>query len=353
MCLRVLLVIVVLLRLLAAARPAAGGIARRSGVGRRRPCSIATARCSTRRARTTARAARVCRPTRFPSMSSSATIAAEDQRFWRHPGVDPIAIARAAIRDAQSAEDRTGRIDDHAAGRQAAARPPADRAVRTASQSRGFGAKIREAVVAIRLEHRLSKREILALYLNLAPYGNQIVGVERASHAYFGTSASQLTVAQAAFLAGLPQRPSAFNPHRDWRSALRRHDHVIDRMAAPRPGLRATAAEARAEQLTLSTDAPSFTAPHFVEMVLSDVAATRPARVQTTLDVELQRDVEGIIRSQRADLGSPRREQRRRRRARQSRPANGSRGRDPATTSTASMAARSTVRSRCGSRARR
>src|SRR5262249_41354803 len=143
---------------------------------------------------------------------------------------------------------------------------------------------------------------ILALYLTLAPYGNQIIGVERASHAYFGTSASQLTVAQAAFLAGLPQRPSAFNPRRDWRSALRRHDHVIDRMA--RLGLipPSAAAQARAERLALSVASPTWTAPHFVEMVLADAAATRAVRVQTTIDTELQRDVEGIIRSQRTEL---------------------------------------------------
>ena len=70
-------------------------------------------------------------------------------------------------------------------------------------------------MIALRLEHRFTKREILALYLSLAGYGNQIAGVERASRAYFGTSASMLTPAQAAFLAGLPQRPSRFNP---WRS---------------------------------------------------------------------------------------------------------------------------------------
>ena len=78
--------------------------------------------------------------------------------------------------------------------------------------------KIDEAIVALRLEHRLTKPEILALYLNLAPYGNQITGAERASHAYFGMPASLLTPAQAAFLAALPQRPSRFNPWRNLRA---------------------------------------------------------------------------------------------------------------------------------------
>jgi len=233
----------------------------------------------------------------LPDNVVNATIAAEDQRFWRHHGVDLVAILRAGLRDARALRiEQGGSTITQQVAKLLLAR------VGPAGSTRGFGAKVREAIIAVRLEHRLSKRDILALYLNLAPYGNQIVGVERASHAYFGTSASQLTVAQAAFLAGLPQRPSAFNPHRDWRSATRRHDHVIDRMAALRLIQAAAATEARAERLVLATDTPAFAAPHFVEMVLSDVASTRPVRVQTTLDVELQRDVEGIVHSQRAEL---------------------------------------------------
>jgi penicillin-binding protein 1C len=250
----------------------------------------------------------------LPQAVVNATIAAEDQRFWRHAGVDPIAVGRAAFRDARALRiEQGGSTVTQQVAKLLLARLPAGNSS-SGRQSRGLGAKLYEAVVAIRLEHRLSKRDILALYLSLAPYGNQIVGVERASHAYFGTSASQLTVAQSAFLAGLPQRPSAFNPHRDWRSALRRHDHVIDRMAGLRLISTNAAAEARAERLALATDTPTFAAPHFVEMVLADVASTPlvrhglgaralpTIRVQTTLDAELQRDVEGIIRSQRADL---------------------------------------------------
>jgi penicillin-binding protein 1C len=238
-------------------------------------------------------------PDDLPETVVNATIAAEDRRFWTHHGVDPLAIVRAAMRDVRALRIEQGgsTLTQQVAKLLLARTPPND-----AGRSRGFSTKVREAVVAVRLEHRLSKREILALYLNLAPYGNQIVGIERASHAYFGTSANHLTVAQAAFLAGLPQRPSAFNPHRDWRSALRRHDRVIDRMASLRLISAPMAAEARAERLALAADTPAFAAPHFVEMVLSNVTAERPARVQTTLDLALQQDVEGIIRSQRADL---------------------------------------------------
>ena len=164
---------------------------------------------------------------------------------------------------------------------------------------RGWGAKIEEAVVALRLEHRLSKADILALYLNLAPYGNQIAGAERASHAYFGTDASMLTPAQAAFLAALPQRPSRFNPWRSLAQATARQRVVLARMERrgflPPPA----AAIARAERLRLTDEDARFLAPHFVGMVLGDLPDPKPARVVTTLDAALQRTIEGIVRSQR------------------------------------------------------
>jgi penicillin-binding protein 1C len=230
-----------------------------------------------------------------------ATIAAEDRRFWRHPGIDPLAIARAALANARALHIvEGGSTITQQVAKLLLFRQRTDAAA--AAPIRGLRAKVYEAIVALRLEHRLSKREILALYLNLAPYGNQVAGVERASHSYFGTGSSLLTVAQAAFLAGLPQRPTAFNPRRDMRAALRRHDAVIARMLGLGLLTPPMAAEARAERLSLAADPSSFVAPHFVEMVLADVQAERPQRVRTTLDATLQAQVEGIIASQRADL---------------------------------------------------
>jgi len=228
----------------------------------------------------------------------SATIAAEDARFWLHPGIDPIAVGRAALHNVRAHRV----VEGGSTITQQVAKLLLARRDERPAMPRGLRTKLREAVVALRLEHRLSKREILALYLNLAPYGNQIVGVERASRTYFGTSASQLTVAQAAFLAGLPQRPSAFNPNQDSRPALRRHHRIIDRMLDLGLLSPAGAAEAHSEHLALTAAPASLAAPHFVEMVLADYAAVRPARIQTTLDGELQRNVEGIVRSQRLDL---------------------------------------------------
>jgi penicillin-binding protein 1C len=233
----------------------------------------------------------------LPANLVSATIAAEDRRFYRHAGVDPVAIVRAAWRNVREGTVVEGgsTISQQVAKLLLARR-------NDGGQQRGLWAKTREAVVAVRLEHRLNKREILTLYLNLAPYGNQIHGAERASRAYFGSSATVLTPAQSAFLAGLPQRPSRFNPLRNPQSALARQKRVIGRMEALGLLNPSQAAEARAEQMTFRRDESTFVAPHFVEMVLAGSTSPRPPRVDTTLDAALQRDVQGIIRMQRATL---------------------------------------------------
>ena len=163
-------------------------------------------------------------------------------------------------------------------------------------------AKTQEAVLALRLEHRFDKRQILAMYLNLAAYGNQISGADRASRAYFGCEPSMLTPAQAAFLAGLPQRPSGFNPYRNPKPALVRQRVVLHRMAGAGSLTSDQLKEALDERLTFTRAASPFAAPHFVERVLKAAGDNRPARIQTTLDAELQRDIAGIIESHRALL---------------------------------------------------
>jgi penicillin-binding protein 1C len=229
-----------------------------------------------------------------------ASLAAEDSRFFSHIGIDPIAISRAAIRNLKEGAVVEGgsTITQQVAKLLLAQRTP------NANTRRGIGVKLHEAIVALRLEHRLSKRDILALYLNLAPYGNQISGAERASRGYFGMAASQLTIAQAAFLAGLPQRPSAFNPYRKLPPAIARQRTILNRMAGLQLITAAEIEEARAERLSLVNEKPAFLAPHVVEMVLAEHAGAE--RIATTIDAELQSDVEGIIRSQRSNLATHR-----------------------------------------------
>ncbi|MEZ5317426.1 MAG: penicillin-binding protein 1C [Vicinamibacterales bacterium] len=232
-----------------------------------------------------------------PPLVAQATLAAEDVRFRSHPGVDPLAIARALWHDL-----RAGRIVEGGStitqqvvqllrARQHAGRAP-----------RGWRAQLEEAVIALRLEHHRSKDEILALYLALAPYGNQIEGAARAAEAYFGRTLDTLTPAEAAYLAALPNRPGRFNPWRDPAAAVPRQQRILRTMAARGWISSGVLAEARAERVAFEPSSAPFVAPHFVERVLADVEAGAAARIETTLDAGLQRTVRGIIAAHHADL---------------------------------------------------
>jgi penicillin-binding protein 1C len=219
-----------------------------------------------------------------PENIANATIAAEDRRFEHHFGIDPIAIARAALHDVvQLRFAEGGSTISQQAAKLMLGNPP-----------RTFAAKVREAVIALRLEHRYTKREILALYVNLAPYGEQTIGIARASRRYFGCAPEELTIAQAAWLASLPQRPST--PRR----ALMRQRTVLARMHTLHFIDDRAYAEAGGERLAMSRAATPSVAPHFVEQVLR--VAPKEARVVTTLDAALQSDVRGIINAQRTTL---------------------------------------------------
>ena len=232
----------------------------------------------------------------LPELLVGATIAAEDRRYWSHPGVDPIAIARALRQNLAEGQI----VEGGSTITQQVAKLLLNR--REPNRSRGVRAKIREAVIALRLEHQYSKQEILALYLNLAAYGNQIVGAGRASRAYFNVDPSMLTPAQAAFLAGLPQRPNGYNPFRNRASAIARQRAVLRRMEASGAITAVQANEARDERLSFLHASSPFLAPHFVEMVLAAAGDNKPSKIATTLNADLQADVAGIIRSHRAAL---------------------------------------------------
>jgi penicillin-binding protein 1C len=232
----------------------------------------------------------------LPAPVVAATVAAEDHRFWSHFGVDPIAVARALKVNLaeRSIVEGGSTIPQQVAKLLLTRRDPLRR--------RGWAAKLHEALIALRLERHFDKRELLALYLNLASYGNQITGIERASRAYFDRPAAMLTPAQAAFLAGLPQRPSGFNPYRRREAATSRQQLVLRRMEASGALSPEEARQARDEQLDFASNASTFIAPHFVQMVLSAYGDTRPETITTTLDAELQADIVGVTESHRAML---------------------------------------------------
>lgn len=208
-----------------------------------------------------------------PANVARATIAAEDRRFASHLGIDPIAIARAAVHDV-----RHGALVE---GGSTITQQVAKQLLN--SEDRGVIAKLHEAIVAVRLERRYTKRAILSMYVNLVPYGNQIRGIGRASRAYFGVEPRELTIAQAAFLAALPQRPGS-TAH-----ALKRQRYVLARMHAP--------PEARGERLRFDRGERSIVAQHFIEHIQPTGSIVR-----TTLDAKLQHTVQGIIAAHRDDL---------------------------------------------------
>ena len=235
-------------------------------------------------------------PAQIPPILEAATLAAEDRRFYSHPGVDPLSLLRAARHNLVE-----GRIVEGGSTiTQQAAKLLIQR--REGTTRRGLRAKLREMVLALRLEHRMSKREVLALYLNVASYGNQASGAGRASQLYFGIDPSMLTPAQAAFLAALPQRPTAFNPWKGTALARARQQAVLRRMAAAGALDETRLREAKAEEIVLRRRTPALAARHFVEMVRAAAGDAPPARIEATIDLDLQRRVEAIIERERPSL---------------------------------------------------
>ena len=242
---------------------------------------------------------------RLPASLVNATLAAEDARFYSHVGIDPIAVVRAAVQNLRARRVvQGGSTLSQQVAKLLLARREGSQA------SRGWLAKWREAIVALRLEHRLTKAEILTLYLNLAPYGNQITGAGRAARAYFGRDVATLTAAESAFLAALPQQPSRFNPWRDARLARPRQQRILRTMAARGWLGDADLVTALDERVAVGRETTPMLAPHFVERVVATVREssdpTAARRIDTTLDATLQRMVQGIISAHRAELDAHR-----------------------------------------------
>jgi penicillin-binding protein 1C len=228
-----------------------------------------------------------------------ATVSAEDRRFWQHPGIDPVAVARAALH-AWSEPSGASTITQQLARRLYLAGDTASLPVR----------KAREALLAFELEAHRSKAEILALYLNDVYYGRGAYGIEAAARAYFGTSARDLDVAHAAFLAGLPQRPSAYDPEIDPRPARARQQYVLGRMADDGWITRERADAAAGQAVPLLPASAPRIAPHFVAQALAELARVRPELagapglvIETTLDAGLQVEADRLARLHLGRLG--------------------------------------------------
>src|SRR3954447_25134623 len=198
----------------------------------------------------------------LPPHLAQAIVAIEDRRFYQHRGVDLRGLARAVFRNAQAGGTREG----GSTITQQLAR------LMFLSQERTLKRKVQEAMLALWLESQLSKDEILVRYLNTAFYGAGAYGADAAAKRYFGKRAKELSLGEAAMLAGLVRAPSQLAPTRSLGGAKERADTVLQAMADTGAITPQQADQARAQPVSLQT--PPETPPgsnYFVDMVANDV----------------------------------------------------------------------------------
>jgi penicillin-binding protein 1C len=236
---------------------------------------------------------------KIPPLVAQAFIAAEDQRFWEHPGVDAVAILRAAGQNLAAGHIVSG-----------ASTLTMQLSRLTYPGPRTYHRKTVEMLRSLRIERALAKEDILRTYLNRVPLGGNLLGVETAALAYFDKSAAELNASEAALLAALAKAPTALRPRGPRSDRLvARQRWVLERMARLgylNPDDLVTALKEPLVFRGVGRGVPilPFRAPHFVQVVLSKRKPPTPGqgRLVTTLDLALQRRVEAAVRSHRIQL---------------------------------------------------
>ncbi|HEY66213.1 MAG TPA: penicillin-binding protein, partial [Caldilineae bacterium] len=234
----------------------------------------------------------------IPQACHQAVIATEDSRFYQHPGFDLRAIARAAWQDLRERRIVSGGSTITQQVVRNLLLPPQERGQRTLRR------KLREAWLAWRLTRHYSKDEILALYLNQSYFGHFAYGIEAAAQAYFGKHVTELDLAECALLAGLLQSPAAYNPLEHPEAAAARQRVVLDLMVKDGYITPEEADLAAAEPLRFASSPFPIEAPHFVmyvqglleEMFGIERLRAGGLRVYTSLDLDLQRTAESVVR---------------------------------------------------------
>jgi penicillin-binding protein 1C len=218
-------------------------------------------------------------------------LAYEDKRFSTHHGVDPLALGRALVQLITQ-----GRIVSGASTiSMQVARLLEPRGARS------FKAKLRQMLRAIEIERALSKDEILALYLSLAPYGGNLEGIRAASLAYFGKEPRRLTLGEAALLVGLPQSPEQRRPDRSTTAARNARDRVLDRAAAAGIVPFDEIERAKRESVPEGRKPMPIMAPHAADAAIA--AAPERSVHRLTIDAALQRNLEELARERARALG--------------------------------------------------
>ncbi|SFS05308.1 transglycosylase domain-containing protein [Sphingomonas jatrophae] len=231
---------------------------------------------------------------RIPGVMTEAIVAVEDRRFYSHPGIDPIGIARSTW----LAFERRGtgrRLQGASTITQQLARNI------FLNQSYSLGRKLREAILAMALEWKFSKREILELYLNRVYFGGGAYGIDAASRKFYGHPADRLSLGEAAIIAGLVKAPSNYSPSADAEAAVERARVVLEVMRDAGAINAAEADAARPEDVRLAPEPKQNSVRYFTDWALAQLPTlidetTDPIEVWTTLDLNMQRAADNAIR---------------------------------------------------------
>jgi penicillin-binding protein 1A len=238
----------------------------------------------------------------IPDVVTKAFIAAEDKSFYEHKGVDPLAIARAAVTDLQRIGESRRPVGASTITQQVA------RNMLLGSNDVSFRRKAKEALLALRLERVLSKQRILELYLNMIYLGQGSYGVAAAAQTYFNKPLDQLDIAQAASLAALPKSPTNYNPFHEPDAALDRRNWVIDRMVETGAITAAQGKQAQAEPLGTAEYQRAQGVPgaewfatevkrELIERFGQDQATQGGLIVHTSLNPALQTEADNALRN--------------------------------------------------------
>jgi penicillin-binding protein 1A len=223
----------------------------------------------------------------IPARLQLAILAAEDDQFYNHSGVDYPSLLRAVYRDIRS----MSRAEGASTITQQLAR------LLMGNMEKTFDRKVKELLIAWKIEKRYSKQQILALYCNQHYFGHGAYGVAAAADTYFGKQLQDLTVDECALIAGLPRNAGAYSPLLHPKAALARRNFILERMVAEQMIPAQTAAEAKARPILLKSRTRNTEfAPYFIEWVRQSLADRYPTdviwrqglRVYTTLNTEMQ-----------------------------------------------------------------
>jgi len=199
----------------------------------------------------------------IPVLLRNAFLAAEDADFYRHPGIDPVSIVRALLKNLMKKKVRQG------------ASTITQQTVKSLllTREKSMERKVKEAILSYRLEHYLTKDEIFSIYLNEIFLGSGASGVKAASRVHFHKEMNQLTLAECAFMAGLPQRPSELTNPKNRKDAIERQHYVLNQMLRNSMITSAQYEQAIKEPLTIykQDEQTIFAAPYFAGYVINDV----------------------------------------------------------------------------------